>query len=581
MLTRMAPTTQVVPKTVDMSLSSARKRKLDALRSPDSKKDLFPLFASPSSSPSKCRSTKSPLSMSPSKKKSNPTLKQGAHQNNKILRYMQPKRLLPTFENCDSSRASSPRCSTSKASSPSITHEQDDKENKLGLDLRVSLVRIDDTTFKEHSYCIQHRSPKKFCCNAASEFVVQVLSDIVIEEAQSPCKRLGIPVPACISSLGCSHSEDLGMLSSYQDTVYATMLNTDLQMTMIRSAYNNLSKNLYPSPPTVHCVFKLMKESADQSIVALGRSFLKRTLDLYPPCTPKLRNYYIHVLNSSVNKVTIPVGLWSLRSFEYFDSVLMELEQHIEGLLNPSQLREKMKVPGIRKIVKPKRFTESVSPKKQPRRGSRRESNEVEELDTDISELKDFDLEGLRSESQRKKQLAEDAIKAMSPEEKTSHIFSRFEILVDILERDLVIWFSRNSDYSKIRDRLVCPLVVMALWKPESDTGFDSVHCRRILALYGSAWMLQLHPHHLRTLSRLVGLIAEITAASEPNIGNVYPHVGDGCENLARKFGDVLSSTQMMPMKTKAVANLKPEWLRMLVSANMLRVNPSASSMMQ
>ncbi|KAJ1522770.1 hypothetical protein ONE63_001926 [Megalurothrips usitatus] len=330
----------------------------------------------------------------------------------------------------------------------------------------------------------------------------------------------------------------------------------------------------------MNCVF-ILQESADQSIVALGRSFLKRTLDLYPPCTPKLRNYYIHVLNSSVNKVTIPVGLWSLRSFEYFDSVLMELEQHIEGLLNPSQLREKMKVPGIRKIVKPKRFTESVSPKKQPRRGSRRESNE----DTDISELKDFDLEGLRSESQRKKQLAEDAIKAMSPEEKTSHIFSRFEILVDILERDLVIWFSRNSDYSKIsnfcitRDRLVCPLVVMALWKPESDTGFDSVHCRRILALYGSAWMLQLHPHHLRTLSRLVGLIAEITAASEPNIGNVYPHVGDGCENLARKFGDVLSSTQMMPMKTKAVANLKPEWLRMLVSANMLRVNPSASSM--
>lgn len=55
------------------------------------------------------------------------------------------------------------------------------------------------------------------------------------------------------------------------------------------------------------------------------------------------------------------------------------------------------------------------------------------------------------------------------------------------------------------RDREVCPLVVMALWRPEADTGYDSVHCRRVFSIYASAWILKFHPRHIRTLAVCTG----------------------------------------------------------------------------
>lgn len=83
----------------------------------------------------------------------------------------------------------------------------EDKENNL-LELKVALVRLDDDLMPtEHNYCIQHKSPKKFCCNAASEYVVQALENIIINDIQDPCKRLGIAVPPCILNRSCDHDE--------------------------------------------------------------------------------------------------------------------------------------------------------------------------------------------------------------------------------------------------------------------------------------------------------------------------------------------------------------------------------------
>lgn len=61
------------------------------------------------------------------------------------------------------------------------------------------------------------------------------------------------------------------------------------------------------------------------------------------------------------------------------------------------------------------------------------------------------DLNCLSDEALRKRQVAEEAVKALSDNDKTDHIFARFEILVDILEWDLIVWLSRNTNYSKIR----------------------------------------------------------------------------------------------------------------------------------
>ena len=60
------------------------------------------------------------------------------------------------------------------------------------------------------------------------------------------------------------------------------------------------------------------------------------------------------------------------------------------------------------------------------------------------------------------------------------------------------------------RDRTACPLVVLALWKPESDTGFDSVNCRRVFSVYTSAWILNFHPQHIRTLAVCIDFFKSI-----------------------------------------------------------------------
>lgn len=87
--------------------------------------------------------------------------------------------------------------------------------------------------------------------------------------------------------------------------------------------------------------------------------------------------------------------------------------------------------------------------------------------------------------------------------------------------------------------------------------------------MYASGWVLKFHPTHLRTLGvctvkgvkffvfivawssvlclffvfqRLIGLVAEVTAASEPNLKKVHPFTGDCCDNLSRKLSDALKS---------------------------------------
>lgn len=74
-----------------------------------------------------------------------------------------------------------------------------------------------------------------------------------------------------------------------------------------------------------------------------------------------------HVSNSS--------DLWSLRSLDFFEETVNELESHIDSLLNPKQLKQKNNVPGIRKIVKPRRYRSSPSPVKKT---SRRKLNTLE-----------------------------------------------------------------------------------------------------------------------------------------------------------------------------------------------------------
>lgn len=111
-------------------------------------------------------------------------------------------------------------------------------------------------------------------------------------------------------------------------------------------------------------------------------------------------------------------------------------------------------------------------------------------------------------------------------------------------------------------------------------------------------------------------MIAEVISASEPNPGNVYPYVGEGCENLGRKLSDVMKSKcqkkllfflfvyriifklwlnwviwlmvlfdvpdiQQRDLKNKAVAMIKPDWLKMLVSANLLGITPSISAVVR
>lgn len=51
----------------------------------------------------------------------------------------------------------------------------------------------------------------------------------------------------------------------------------------------------------------------------------------------------------------------------------------------------------------------------------------------------------------KKKLTRMEALKSMSDQEKTDRLFSRFEILVDMLELDLVFWLSKNPDNNKIR----------------------------------------------------------------------------------------------------------------------------------
>lgn len=96
--------------------------------------------------------------------------------------------------------------------------------------------------------------------------------------------------------------------------------------------------------------------------------------------------------------------------------------------------------------------------------------------------------------------------------------------------------------------------------------------------MYVSSWVLKFHARHLRTLAvcltfhvlvasfklltfppsvlspfvmfqRLIGLIAEVTSASELNPGMKYPFIGEGCENLARKLSAAFESKSYSRLK--------------------------------
>lgn len=544
--------------------SADRKRKLNSSGSPVESKAIFPILSPTSLSPHK-KVKLSPSSSSPSKKKLNLVLQQGASQNNKILRYLQPKRLLPVFDS---------------QSEVLTNNNNEDKENK-SLELKVSLVRLeDDISRNEHSYCVAHRSPKKFCCNAASEYVTRALENIIISSIQDPCERLGIAVPPCIVSEVCQHEELVEVSSSHRDNLLLTMIDADLIIAMIRACSQHLSAKVYPSPSLIHAVFQIMKETSNKEAISLAKSYLKKVLRLFPPCCPTLRKYYLNILHSSDVKIlTQPSWFWSLRSLDFVEERLNELETHLESMLKPDQLKQRTILPGIRKIVKPRRFRDSPSPVK---RSSRRKS---EIHDASAASFSSEDIEvivnGLSSEASQKRQARLESLRSMTNEEKTDHIFSRFDILVDILESDLVLWLSKNADNTKISDRTVCPLVVLALWKPESDTGFDSINCRRIFSMYAFGWVLKLYPRYLKTLSRLIALIAEITSASEPNSKNLHPHTGDCCDNLSRKLSDALKNPALSESRAKAVKMLKPDWLQMQVSANLLGILPSISSVVR
>ncbi|KAE8740663.1 hypothetical protein FOCC_FOCC013811 [Frankliniella occidentalis] len=611
-----------------------QKRKLAMLSSPPGRKEVFPVFSSLSLSPGKSKSKHSPGS-SPSKKRANLTLKQGAAQNNKMFRYLLPKRLFKGPEAVRNSPVSLQhetmeldnkenkvvngvlRCESEevqivlpKATSsikrpaqemPSVPHNSGTSPKKpamaMGndplsspkrlasvnqcLDVKVVLVRVDEHTFGEHSYCMKHKSPRKYCCSVASEYVTQAIDNLIDDDIKNPCKRLGIPSPTCIAPMGCNHFKDDSSSSSHQENLYETMLNIDLPLMMLRACCQDLSSKTFPSPGTIHTVFNLMKNNSDAAILALGRTYLRRVIDHYPPCNPHMRSYYIHILNSSVSRVKIPSDLWGLTNFQFFDGIFKELEDHVEGSLNPEQLKEKMKVPGVRKKCKPKRFQDSPSPKKNVRRKSSKDS--ISESTETLAKNDDMSSEAIRERLKAE----EDKGKVKMPTwDKTSQIFAMFETLVDILEWDLVVWLAKNGervrsgDRLKIRDRSVCPLIVMILWPNNRDTGLDSPYCCRIFSLYVSAWILKFHPRHIKTLVRLVGLIAEVIIASESNFGNVYPYVGEGCENLARKLCEVLRNPLLGELQTKAIAMLKPDWLKMLVSSFLLNVSPTTASLM-
>lgn len=159
------------------------------------KREYFPLFASPSISPGKS-SKKSASPASPSRKKINSTLKQGASQSNKIFKYLKPKRLLSNFNSAEVNASVPPR--------PVL---ESDKENGR-VDLRVTLVRLDDNIiFNDHNYCVVHQSPKKLCCDVAAEYVVSNLESNLYKERQNPCSRLGVVEPSCIRPEGCKHEQ--------------------------------------------------------------------------------------------------------------------------------------------------------------------------------------------------------------------------------------------------------------------------------------------------------------------------------------------------------------------------------------
>lgn len=159
------------------------------------KREYFPLFASPSISPGKS-SKKSVSPASPSRKKINSTLKQGASQSNKIFKYLKPKRLLSNFNSAEIS-----------ASVPSKPVLESDKENGR-VELRVTLARIDDDIiFNDHNYCVVHQSPKKLCCEVAAEYVVSNLESTLQKERNNACARLGLVEPMCIRPEGCKHQQ--------------------------------------------------------------------------------------------------------------------------------------------------------------------------------------------------------------------------------------------------------------------------------------------------------------------------------------------------------------------------------------
>lgn len=69
------------------------------------------------------------------------------------------------------------------------------------------------------------------------------------------------------------------------------------------------------------------------------------------------------------------------------------------------------------------------------------------------------------TEALKKKQARIEALQSMSSQDRTDHIFARFEILVDMLELDLVVWLSKNTENTKIRyvTKFVCQLFLFKL----------------------------------------------------------------------------------------------------------------------
>ncbi|XP_067012924.2 uncharacterized protein [Anabrus simplex] len=366
----------------------------------------------------------------------------------------------------------------------------------------------------------------------------------------SPWLRMGASSqPPCTdSSTSCEDYHGEGKvgateLSRYfnQYTIELIKDGFDLEAFQFIQCY--YSRTWYPGVKVVRRVVHLILDTDSLEVLATAQLVLRTLLQLHPPCAYKMGAYYKQIL----------LDPWTENGKEksqgIFDDIISKLEEELN------------------------RTGEVNSPRPSV-------SAMVDTEDGIKWTFMDPEVKPVRH-----------CYNDLSIKDRLRRLFIVFSFIVDVLERDLVVWLVKHDLRSRSHSVLIeeetsrvrpspliqeetRPLIVSAIWtNAYSSIGSVSRTCERLIRLYLKGFSSHRAVVPFKTFHKIFALIIETMNAAEPCFPNKeILEYGRNCENMAKKFLERIACADLYENDLIYILkSLKPPWLSFYLCDRQIR----------